>query len=121
MEFVAHRSGIGESTIWNYLAGKLPKKIPKLPALAEACGCHPSELLTRSSKAVYDLMVYEAEELLLDDEDFKERSLHVARVSRQILMWENFFQTGDSDDKHGDGTEVDASTAKLSKLVDESP
>ena len=31
--------------------------------------------------------------MLLDDSDFNERSLSVARGSREIRMWEKFFET----------------------------
>ena len=114
VEFVAARSGISEKTLWNYLGGKIPKKIPKLAALAEACECHPSELLTIGTKQIYELLLYEAEQILLDDSDFTERSLHVARVSREIRMWEKFFQTGDFGD---DDREVGAAQEQTEELM----
>ena len=70
----------------------------KVPLLAAACGCHPSELLTPNSKQIYELLLYEAEQILLEDTDFDDRSLSVARVSREIRQWEKFFQTGVFDD-----------------------
>jgi len=77
-----------------------------LAALAEACGCHPSELLTASSKQIYELLLYEAEQMLLEDSDFADRSIHVARASREIRQWEKFFQTGVFDDDDRELTEA---------------
>ena len=79
--------------------------------LAEACGCHPSELLTASSKQIYELLLYEAEQLLLDNIDISDRSVHVARLSREIRQWEKFFGTGVFAD------EEDERSMKLSESI----
>lgn len=84
-----------------------------MTALAEACGCHPSELLTVSSKQIYELLLYEAEQILLEDTDFADRSLHVARVSREIRQWERFFQTGVFDDDEREVGEAQEQTEEL--------
>ena len=96
------------------MSGNIPKKIKDLPKLAEACGCHPSELLTVTSKQIYELLLYEAEQLLLEDTDFAERSIHVARTSREIRMWEKFFQTGVFDD---DEREIGAAQEQTEELM----
>lgn len=84
-----------------------------MAALAEACGCHPSELLTVSSKQIYELLLYEAEQILLEDTDFNDRSLSVARVSREIRQWEKFFQTGIFDDDEREVGEAQEQTEEL--------
>lgn len=95
------------------MSGKIPKKVPKLAKLAEACGCHPSELLTATSKQIYELLLYEAEQMLLEDTDFADRSIHVARASREIRMWEKFFQTGIFGDDEREVGEAQEQTEEL--------
>ena len=63
---------------------------------------HPSELLAPESRRIYELLKYETEQMLLDDSDFNERSLSIARGSREIRMWEKFFENSD---RRGDDRE----------------
>ena len=103
---MALRAEVSVRVLWKYLAGDIPKKVPKLAKIAEACGCHPVELLAPTSRNIYELLLYEAEQLLIEDTDFADRALHVARTSREIRMWEKFFQTGDFGDEEREVSEA---------------
>ena len=109
MSVVADESGISERTLWRYIEGKIPEKIPKLPDLCEVIGCHASELLTPEWKQVYEGLLIDVDNLVFeDDTEFLEKSSELRGWSREIREWQIFFESG----VFKDVSEVEASEAE---------
>lgn len=101
------------------MAGKLPKTISRLRELADACGCHPSEFLTPSSRSVYEMLLYEADQLFMNDIAIEDQSLHMVRVSREIRQWEKFFEGVGRDDSPDERSEeIDSAAGSLFRPPD---
>ena len=88
-------SGISERTLWNYVTGKIPEKIPKLTILCEALECHPAELLTPEWRDIYEGLLIDVDALVFDDDtDFLEKSPELRGWSRELRAWQEFFMSG---------------------------
>ena len=95
LKYISDVSDISERTLWNYVSGKSPEKIPKFKGLCEALECHPAELLTPEWRVVYEGLLIDADALVFDDDrDFLDKSRELRGWSRELRAWQEFFMSG---------------------------
>ena len=86
---VAEAIGVELRTLERWESEGLPKKWAYAVPCADFLGVEPSDFLSRTSRQFYQALLIRYEEVLARGD-----TLEVARLSRQVLMWENFFTTG---------------------------
>ena len=77
----------------------------RLQTLAKLFDVEPYRLLDRDCRSIYQGVLEHIEDLLIDPDSVAEYNIEIMRASRELLRWQQFFETGKFDD-----AEVEAPT-----------
>ena len=94
IEWLADEIGLSVRTITKYINGDIPEKLPKLKAICDALQIHPSQLLLPHDRLGYEAVLLDLQELRDTCHDVRERNQETARLSRELLRWQRFFDVG---------------------------
>ena len=94
MKEFASLIGASYDTVLKWSFSGLPMKWKYVGKACEVLGIEPYDLLMPDSKRVYRSLLVDFNELIKSGLSAKERNLETARLSRELLRWEVFFDRG---------------------------